>query len=197
MSAPTDTTSLTLLGRLRDSPADEAAWSEFVARYGPHVAAWCRQWGLQEADAQDVAQDVLLALVKQMGSFVYRQGGKFRAWLKTVAYRTWCDLLERRGRPGGGSGDSAVLQLLHSVPAREDFLARLDEAHSRELLGLAMTAVRRRVQPQTWEAFRLLTLERLPGARVAELLGMKPGTVFVASCRVEKLLREELGRLED
>ena len=45
-------TSPTLLGRLRRDPKDQAAWSEFVARYGPRIRRWCHGWGLQEADAQ-------------------------------------------------------------------------------------------------------------------------------------------------
>jgi RNA polymerase sigma-70 factor (ECF subfamily) len=63
-------TSLTLLGRLRRDPKDQAAWSEFVARYRPRILQWCRGWGLQESDAQDVTQDVLLKLNGLMGRFV-------------------------------------------------------------------------------------------------------------------------------
>jgi RNA polymerase sigma-70 factor (ECF subfamily) len=44
--------SLTLLDRIRRDPKDQAAWSEFVARYGPRIRRWCHGWGLQEADAQ-------------------------------------------------------------------------------------------------------------------------------------------------
>ena len=62
-------TSLTLLGRLRRDPKDQAAWSEFVARYGPRILQWCRGWGLQESDAQDVTQDVLLKLNGLMARF--------------------------------------------------------------------------------------------------------------------------------
>ena len=58
-------TSLTLLGRLRDAPNDPESWSQFVQRYGRVIEQWLRGWGLQEADAQDVKQNVLLALSKQ------------------------------------------------------------------------------------------------------------------------------------
>jgi hypothetical protein len=47
-------TSLTLRGRLRRNPKDQAAWSEFVARYGPRILQRCRGWRFQESDAQDV-----------------------------------------------------------------------------------------------------------------------------------------------
>ena len=42
-------TSVTLLGRLHHYPTDQAAWSDFVARYGPKILQWCRRWRLQEA----------------------------------------------------------------------------------------------------------------------------------------------------
>jgi DNA-directed RNA polymerase specialized sigma24 family protein len=64
-------TNPTLLGRLRQDPPDTAVWSTFVLRYGPRVHAWCRLWRLQEADAQDVTQDVLVKLVARMRTFSY------------------------------------------------------------------------------------------------------------------------------
>src|SRR6516225_891205 len=98
-------TSLTLLGRLQQTPTDQGAWDLFVERYGPKVYSWCRRWGLQESDAQDVTQNVLLELARQMQSFVYRQGGTFRGWLQTVAHRAYCDFLTARQRATPGSGD--------------------------------------------------------------------------------------------
>jgi DNA-directed RNA polymerase specialized sigma24 family protein len=89
-------TSPTLLGRLRETPTDPAAWAQFVDHYGRKVYGWCRLWGLQQADAEDVTQNVLVDLARQLRTFDYRPSGSFRAWLRTVAYRAWCDLLEGR-----------------------------------------------------------------------------------------------------
>jgi len=52
-------TSLTLLERVQRFPADREAWDEFVRRYHPMIHAWCKKWGLQSSDADDVAQDVV------------------------------------------------------------------------------------------------------------------------------------------
>ena len=41
------TTDVTLLARLRHDPKDQAAWGDFVARYGPKILRWCRRWDLQ------------------------------------------------------------------------------------------------------------------------------------------------------
>jgi len=190
------TTSPTLLGRLARSPADQAAWGEFVARYAPQIDGWCRRWGLQEADAQDVTQNILLELSRQMGGFRYDPSGSFRGWLKTVAYRSWCKFLEARRRPGAGSGDSAVAALLETVEAGDDLLQRVEEESNRELLEQAMARVRLRVQPRTWEAFRLLALEERSGNEVAARLGMKVGAVFVAKSNVRKMIEEEIARLD-
>lgn len=189
-------TSPTLLGRLARSPADQAAWAEFVGRYGPQVLGWCQRWGLQPADAQDVTQNILLELARQMNGFRYDPAGSFRGWLKTVAHRAWCKFVEARRRPGLGSGDSAVAALLDGVAAGDDLLVRLDEEGERELLERAMALARLRVQPNTWEAFRLLALEERPGAEVAERLGMKIGAVYVAKSNVRKMIEEEVARLD-
>src|SRR5437870_501917 len=148
-------TRLSLLGRLRVMPTDQEAWSEFVDRYGRKVYAWCRQWRLQEADAEDVTQNVLADLARQMRTFEYQPSGRFRSWLRTIAHRAWCDLLASRKAATTGSGDSAVLGLLHSVEARDDLLKRLDSECECELLEAAMNQVRQRVEANTWEAFRL------------------------------------------
>src|SRR5262249_46392433 len=134
-------TRLSLLGRLRLTPTDQEAWGEFVERYGRRVFVWCRQWGLQEADAEDVTQNVLADLARQMRTFEYQPSGRFRSWLRTIAHRAWCDLLASRKATTTGSGDSAVLDLLHSVEAREDLLEHLDAVCERELLEAAMDQV--------------------------------------------------------
>jgi RNA polymerase sigma-70 factor (ECF subfamily) len=64
-------TSPSLLGRLRAAPADEAAWAEFVERYGRVIYDWCRRQRLQEADAEDVTQGVLTKLAVRMRTFRY------------------------------------------------------------------------------------------------------------------------------
>jgi RNA polymerase sigma factor (sigma-70 family) len=190
-------TSPTLLRRLRHNPTDQAAWDEFVHRYSKIMAGWCARWGLQPADAQDVVQNVLLDLARQMRTFTYNPSGRFRGWLKTVTHRAWCDFLERRQRQEAGSGDSVVLCLLVSIPAREDFLRRLDEECDREIMEVAIECVRGRVHEHTWEAFRRTAIEGLSGANVAAQLGIKVGTVYVARGKVERMLREEVSRLEN
>jgi RNA polymerase sigma-70 factor (ECF subfamily) len=184
-------TSTTLLQRLRSDPADEAAWGKFVDRYGRLVYGWCRKWGLQPADAEDVTQSVLLELARQMRSFEYDPAGRFRGWLKTVAARAWRRFLESRQRVG----TSGVEDLL-AAAAGEQFVTYLEREADREVLELAMARVRGRVQPHTWEAFRLMAIEGRSGAEAGAAVGMSAAAAFVARSKVQKMIRDEVARLD-
>lgn len=189
-------THLSLLRRLRDHPGDQSAWKEFVDRYSPKIYGWCCRWNLQEADALDVTQMVLVRLAAKMRTFVYDPSGSFRAWLRTLARHAWSDFLDDRHRGVRGSGDSQAIQALESVEARDDLAKRLEEVFDLELLELATDRVQQRVQPQTWQAFQLTALEGLSGAEAANRLGMNVATVFKAKSKVQKMLQEEIAELE-
>jgi RNA polymerase sigma factor (sigma-70 family) len=195
-SASASKTSVTLLGRLRRDPTDQAAWNEFVERYGRMIYDWCRHWNLQDADAEDVTQTVLLRLAQKMSMFAYDPSRSFRGWLKTLTQHAWSDFVTDRKRGNQGSGDSQVEELLHSCAARDELVTRLNAQFDLELFEAATARVRLRVQPQTWEAFRLTALEGLSGAAAAEQLKMRVATVFNAKSKVHRMLQEELRKLE-
>lgn len=189
-------TRVTLLGRLRAAPDEPAVWSEFVDWYGRSIHAWCKAWGLQESDAQDVTQDVFLKLSQKMHGFCYDPNGSFRAWLKTLTRRAWQAFAERERKAGRGAGSDAAMERLATFESREDLTNRLEEAFDQELLKEASNLVRLRVEPRTWEAFELLAIQGCSGAEAAKRLHMKVATVFVARSKVQRMLRETLSRLD-
>lgn len=189
-------TRLSLLGVLRRDPTNPQAWAEFVEQYGPKIYGWCLRWQMQDADARDVTQNVLVRLAGKMRDFHYDPGRSFRAWLKTLAHHACADLIAAHRRPGQGSGDSGVGRLLDGVAARDDLARLLDEAFDRELLDEAMRRVRLRVAPQTWQAFHLTAVEGLAGAEAAARIPMQVAQVFVAKRRVQKMLQDEVARLD-
>jgi RNA polymerase sigma factor (sigma-70 family) len=188
-------TSATLLGRLRQFPPDQAAWAQFADRYGHKIYGWCRRWHLQEADAEDVTQAVLLKLADKMRAFEYDSGRSFRAWLKTVTRHAWLDTAAARNAAVAAGGSQAV-ELLHAVEAREDLVERLGEEFDQELFDEATARVRVRVTPRTWEAFERTALRGESGAEAGKEIGMKVATVFVARSKVQKMLQDELRKLE-
>jgi RNA polymerase sigma-70 factor (ECF subfamily) len=190
------TTSHTLLARLRHDPTDQTGWDAFVERYGPHIYRWCRRWLLQDADAEDVTQDILVKLAQKLRTFTCDPSLRFRGWLKTVAHHAWRNFADRRRRARAVAGDSQAQERMLSVEASEDLVRKLGEAFDLELLEAAKIQVRLRVAPHTWEAFRLVALAGLPAAEVAARLQMQVAVVYVAKSNVQKMLQEEIRKLE-
>ena len=192
-----DRTSQTLLARLRRGPEDKEAWAQFATRYGAVVFSWCRKKGLQRADAEDVTQEIFVDLCKRMRTFEYDPSKSFRKWLSAMTHHAWVDFLERKRRNPPGTGDSAVGALLEAREAPDELAAQLDAAAEKELFEEAASRVRLRVEPQTWQAFSLTAIEKLPAADVAKRLGLSIDSVYQAKSRIVALLREEARRLDN
>ena len=192
----TPETRASLLIRVRD-PADQAAWHEFVEIYRPVILRLARQKGMQEADAEDVAQQVLVAVAKaveQRGHDPKR--AKFRTWLGHVAHNAILNALTR-GKLDRGSGDSALLALLNqhkSHTGPESDLLRLE--HRREVFRWAARQVRGEFHPATWDAFWLTAVEGRAVDAVAEELAKNRGAIYAARSRVMRRIQEKVTEYE-
>jgi RNA polymerase sigma-70 factor (ECF subfamily) len=77
-------TSKSLLARASDG-SDQEAWRRLMELYQPLIGRWVRPHVAQRADAEDVVQEVLTALVRELPRFEHNQRpGAFRAWLRTI-----------------------------------------------------------------------------------------------------------------
>jgi RNA polymerase sigma-70 factor (ECF subfamily) len=190
-------TQRTLLERLAQSGGrNQRAWSEFVDRYGRKIYGWCRRWRLQEADAEDVTQIVLLKLAQRMKDFTYDPGRSFRAWLKTVTHHAWQDYVSSRQTATLARGGGPDEERLDSVAARDDLSQELERLFDLELLGMAMQRVRLRAAPHSWMAFSMTAVEGIPAPEVARRLGMKIARVYAARSTIQQRLQEECRLLE-
>jgi RNA polymerase sigma-70 factor (ECF subfamily) len=175
---------------------DSAAWREFTGRYQPMIRRWCRKRGLSEVDVQDVSQDVLTKMVRASGSFVYDPQRGFRRWLFTVCRHTLYDFRVRWRQPARGTGDSFVMRVLAEQPARDDPCRTDAGDFDMELFERAMVRVRARVAEHNWRAFVLSVLEGRSVLETAQTLGVHAGMVYVARCKITKMLSQELRRLQ-
>jgi RNA polymerase sigma-70 factor (ECF subfamily) len=191
------TTTPTLLHRLRSHPTDEAAWRQFVDRYGKQIYSWCRRWGLQDADAHDVTQCVLLKLARRMRTFEYDRQQRFRAWLQTVTRHALQDFLAAQGTQPAAATAAETIGKLQTLESRDDLLARLERVFDLELLAAAKLRVRLRVQSQTWQAYQLSAEQRLSAVEAGQQLGMPITAVYAAKSHVLKMLQEEIALLEE
>ena len=189
-------TRVSILMALRNDPADQSAWSAFVDRYGPQIHAWCLRWQLQDADAQDITQMVMIRLVRHLPDFAYDPSRSFRSWLRTLTAHSWSDFIRDQVRGIRGAADPSVADRLDTMEARVDLVRHLEETYDQELLELAMAEVRERVEAHTWEAFRLTSIEGADTAKVAVRLGIAVATVYRARHVVQVKLREAVAALD-
>ena len=194
--ADAPSTRASLIAALGRGGRPEAAWIRFVEVYGPPILEWCRNWRLQDADARDVTQEALLRLAQYLPAFQYDSSRRFRGWLRTIVHHCLCDWVEDQRRAASGSGDTTVLNLLQSLPARDALAERLERQFDRELLERAMIRVRDRVEPLTWQVFELLAVEQLSGEEVARRTGMKVASAFASRSKVQRLIRGEIAHLQ-
>jgi len=187
-------TSLTLLDAIRTGE-DDLAWSTFYAKYSHRIVRWCRKWGITSVEADDLVQETVLSVYKSIGHFRYDSSKSFRSWLKTVARRVWLKLEEKSefvSIPEELSGHAIIsLELI-----RSDFLRQFEFMADSEIFEIACQRVQPRVDPLHWSAFLMTDYESIPGPVVASSLGMSLGSVHTATCRIRKLIREEINEID-
>jgi RNA polymerase sigma-70 factor (ECF subfamily) len=191
--------SSSLLVRVRAQ--DPRAWERLVCLYAPLVYRWCRDSGLQAADAADVGQDVFGAVARTVGDFRREgPGDSFRAWLRTVTRHKVVDLLRQRQGSAAAEGGSGPLSLLHGVAASSATGPAVENGEAEEtrlLYRRAMDLIRTDFQEPTWRAFVRVVVDGVSPAEVAAELGLSPNAVYLAKARVLRRLREEFADLEE
>jgi len=189
-------TRASLLVRVRD-PADQSAWHEFVEIYRPLILRLARQKGIQLADAEDVAQQVLVAVAKAVEKREHdRRRAKFRTWLHRVAQNAILNALTRV-RPDRGSGDSAIREKLdqQEAPSGPD-AALLQLEYEREVFRWAARQIRKEFHPESWDAFWRTAIEGHDVDSVARELSKSRGAVYAARSRVIRRIQEKVAEYE-
>src|SRR5688572_1754203 len=185
-----------LLMRVRDL-TDNAAWVQFVEIYTPLIYRYCRNRGLQEADAADVAQEVMCVAAKGMPDFEYdAQRGKFRGWMLQTARNRLYKFFERRRRAPQSADETTVQQFVDQEPTPEEE-TQWEEEYRRRLFGWATEKAKPEFQSATWDAFWLTAVDLISVKEVAGRLGISVGAVYIARSRVTARLRELIESVSD
>src|SRR5687767_13740052 len=167
-------TSTSLLERLRTQP-DDAGWQRLLALYQPLLQNWLRRYGLQSSDVDDLVQEILLTVTRELPKFHYDpKRGAFRSWLRTILVnRLRMFWRTRQAQPqtiGDPDFQKNVLEKLED-PA-SDLSRQWDQEHDRTIVQRLMVRVDPEFVQATWRAFRRVVLEGMRPAAVASELGM-------------------------
>lgn len=193
----TPTTHASLLLKLRD-PRDHEAWVEFVALYEPVIYRLLKKFGLQDADALEVMQELLLAVSRSVDRWTPGQEfGSFRGWLRRVTRNLVVNGVRRRKRQLVTTSLELDSLLIEEESIEGDESRQFDREVRRSLFHRASDQVRIEVQPQTWQAFFEVAVSGREVNEVAARLGLTAGAVRVAKCRVIARLRDAVDKLKE
>ncbi len=182
-------TPASLLEQLRQ-PEATGAWERFVSLYTPLIYSWGRRVGLQDADAADMVQDVLVTLMRALPSFSYDRHKSFRCWLRTVTLNKWRDRRKMKALQPLPCDEG-----LEDAVSPEDPEAFWETEYRRHLVERALRVMQADFRPATWQACWKYVVEGRPAAEVAAELGLTVGAVCAARFRVLDRLRNELAGL--
>ncbi len=183
-------TTSTILDRLRDFE-DRTAWDRFADRFHKPLVSFARKTGLTSADAEDVAQEILLTFAQRYRDGNYdRTKGRLRHWLFGIAYRQNLGVRRKLARQRAKAAPVADTSFWADVPDEAEASKTWDREWEQALFQRCLQRVRNDLKPATVRAFEMLVLEQRPAAEVAAELKMTRNAVFIAKHRVLSRLRE-------
>lgn len=146
---------------------DRAAFSELFAYYAPRVKSYLMRLGADPAQAEEIAQDVMVTVWRKAGLFDRKQAS-VSTWIFRVARNRRIDVFRRSKKPALDPDEPLILpQGVEAPEARVDALQA--EARVREAM--------KDLPPEQLELLRLAFYDGLSHSEIAARLGLPLGTV--------------------
>jgi RNA polymerase sigma factor (sigma-70 family) len=210
---PTDTipTRFSLLQRLKDW-ADRDSWQDFFDTYWRLLYNVARKAGLPDADAQEVVQETIIAVARNIGGFKADPAhGSFKAWLLGQTRWQIARYFRQRAKAGAlrnpaaatgavpaPSDDTNGTDTLHRIPDPEGVELEHVWEHewSENLMAVALERVKQQVSVKQYQVFDLNVLQGVSAPETARVAGVSLASVYMAKYRVGSLLKKALKKLE-
>ena len=197
MNPTHERTRASLILRLQDAE-DMAAWDEFSAIYGPVVFNVATSRGFQSADAENLVQEVFMAVASSISNWLQRDDrGSFRAWLLRIARNAAADMITQKATRSLGLDGSDAQVHVANLPAPSALSSALDLEYERLVFQWASERVRASVAEHTWQAFWLTSIEEMSVDAAAAQLNTRPGNIYFARSRVMARIKELVQRYQD
>ena len=190
-----------LVERLADW-GDQRRWQEFFDTYWKLIHSAARKSGLTDAEAQEVVQETVITVAKNIGKLKYDPAiGSFKGWLLQITRWRIADQFRKR-EPGNAkrsrSTDDRLTATIERVPDSQ--IVDLDEvwesSWKENLFEAAVARVKKKIEPKQFQIFDCYVRKEWPAQKVAERLGVNVGQVYLARHRVGALLKKEIKALE-
>jgi RNA polymerase sigma factor (sigma-70 family) len=191
-----------LLSRLKNWD-DQQSWNDFFHTYWRLIYNFALKSGLTDVEAQEVVQETIITVSKQMPNFKYDPKiGSFKSWLlHTTGWRITDQMRKRLRHPAGAqnaSRDTAGTALIDRIsdPKGADLERVWDEEWKNNLLEVALERVKATVKARQYQIFDLYVIKQWPVEKVAKTLSISVGQVYLAKHRIAAVLKKEIKELE-
>jgi RNA polymerase sigma-70 factor (ECF subfamily) len=148
---------------------------------------------VQPSDADDLTQEVLLAVSKDVCRFEHGgHPGAFRGWLKAILVNRLRNFWRARDRGPLVRGDTRIDERLAQLDDPASEISQIwNRQHDQHVLGQLLALAEPHFAPDTWKAFCRVALDGVRADVVAQELGISLNAVFIAKSRVLSRLRHE------
>jgi len=190
----------TLLSRLRNLD-DQESWRTFFNTYWKLIYGVATKAGLNSAEAQDVVQETVLAVTRNIGEFKYDPSAcAFKTWLLKVTRSRISNQFRSKNRhravqPADGTEGTALIDRVPD-PCGNRLDALWAEEWEKNLMDAALGRVKRRIDAEQFQIFDFYVLKGMPVRKVSQTFGVNVGQVYLIKHRVSKLVQKEIQALE-
>ncbi len=181
-------TSTSLLERLCQCP-DEEAWRRLTDLYRPLLLSWLARDPSLGNDAEDLAQEILMVVHRELAGFKRQRTGSFRKWLRAIMnHQIQWHRRKRQSLPQTvGMGAEGPLAQLEDD--RSDLAQRWDREHDENVVGSLLKLIADEFIDLHVRAFRRNVLDGASTAETAKELGVTVDVVWKAKSRILARLR--------
>ena len=189
-----------LLSRLKDW-GDQESWKDFFETYWRLIYQAAIKSGLTDAEAQDVVQETVISVLKNMSTFEYdADKGSFKIWLLRLTGWRIVDQFRKRQRrlsvqeEDRTSTETAVMDRVVD-PASLNLEATWDKEWEENLMEAAIERVKQKVDSKQYQIFDLYVFKNWSVSRVARTLQVSPTKVYMVKHRINNLIKKEIASL--
>jgi len=191
-------TSLSLLQRLATDQND-SDWQRMMSIYRPFIFQRVSTYPLLVDQAEDIVQEVMMVLMRELPVFQRRRKGSFRAWLRTIVLNQLRYAARRAKRTPipAGQNEKLLHQIEQLADPNSEAANQFDHEHDKAVFRHAAEIVRSEIKESTWKAFHRHAMEGEDARQVAEDLELSLNSVLLAKSRVTRRIREEIQGMVD
>jgi RNA polymerase sigma-70 factor (ECF subfamily) len=178
---------------------DQHKWQEFFETYWRLIYGVARRGGLTDAEAQDVVQETVITVAKNITKYE-REAGPFKGWLLHITRWRIADQFRKRApadnsRPARGDSRRGTATI-DRIPDGFDLDAAWEEEWQRNVLAAALDRVKRKIDPKRFQIFDCLVTKQWPASKVATELHVSIAQVYLVKHRVSALVKREVAAVE-